>query len=255
MFTSANGVGAFFDRGLAPAGRDARRAGRNTDRGDRSGDRTRPRSPRAPGRSRPRALRCRIVAGRLPGCTTRRRSGRDRASRAGARRAARRPARARIPRRRAARLPHGAGGSRSRPARPRAGGRGRRPHVHVVVDRHQPVRSRGCGARPAAARGLDRTGDLGHRPRAGCGSTPRPTPTPSTPSSSRCRTRWRRGATDQPSRRASRSAAGRPGRRRWITSSATCTSRSAVVASCPTRLARSSASLVLSPRSRLTARF
>ncbi len=40
-----------------------------------------------------------------------------------------------------------------------------RDHVHVVVHRRQPLRGRGSAARPSTTRGVDRPGDLGDRGR------------------------------------------------------------------------------------------
>ena len=66
-------------------------------------------------------------------------------------------------------------------ARVRAG-RGRRDHVHVVVDGRQLLRrGRRAAARPATARGLDRSGhERRRRAAAACASTPRPIRTRST---------------------------------------------------------------------------
>ena len=78
VFTSANGVDAFFDRGLAPAGLDARALGAGAGRRDRSRHRGRARRARHPRRPRARALRRRVAARRVPGTG---RAGRARAAR------------------------------------------------------------------------------------------------------------------------------------------------------------------------------
>ena len=136
VFTSANGVDAFFDRGLAPAGLDARALGGVAGRRDRARHRA-TRSPRAasaptscPSASSPRRCSTRSRPRPTPGD-----AGAARPRRAGARRAARRPGGARLRGRRARRVPHRAGRARRRRRSTRVRvGRRRRDHVHVVVD-------------------------------------------------------------------------------------------------------------------------
>ena len=66
VFTSANGVDAFFDRGLAPAGLDARALGRRAGRRDRPRHRARARRARHARRPRARAVRRRVAARGVP---------------------------------------------------------------------------------------------------------------------------------------------------------------------------------------------
>ena len=138
VFTSANGVAAFFDRGLAPAGLDARALGGRARRRDRPGNRGRARRAR---RASPTSCPSASSPSR---CSTRSRRRRHRA----------RPCCS--PRAEQARdvLPDGLGSAgyavdvlpvyrtvaaprRSRRARTRPARRRRRDHVHVVVDGHE----------------------------------------------------------------------------------------------------------------------
>ena len=95
-----------------------------------------------------------------------------------ARRVARGPRGEGLRSRRARRVPHRAGRARPERDRARPRRRGRRDHVHVVVDSHELLRRDRRASRPAAARRLDRSGDE-RRPHATavCASTPRPTRT------------------------------------------------------------------------------
>ena len=166
VFTSANGVDAFFDRGPR-AGRARRpRARARPRRRHRPGHRARADRPRRARRPRARALRRRVAARRVPRsrpAVARPRVVLARAEQAatcsptGSARAATRstcsPVYRTVPR-------------RPRRARrsPRAARRGRRDHVHVVVDRRQLLRRARRAPRPAAARGVDRPGHVRRPP-------------------------------------------------------------------------------------------
>ena len=111
VFTSANGVDAFFDRGLAPVESRRPRARAGADRGDRARHRGRAGAARAARRPRARAVRRRVAARRVPG---RRRARAARPRRVGARRAARGSGAQGLRRRGARGVPHRARARRSR---------------------------------------------------------------------------------------------------------------------------------------------
>ena len=195
VFTSVNGVDAFFDRGLDPAGLDTRAL---------AGVKIAAIGPSTERALLARGIRVDITPERSvaeslldafpdPAVDGERRAARARG--AGPRRAARGAHGTRLRRRRAPRVPHGARGARRRCARPRARGRRRRDHVHVVVDRRQPVRRDGHRARPTAGGGVDRPRDVGEsRVPAASASTSKPPITPSTASSPPSSRFWRRKA-------------------------------------------------------------
>ena len=189
VFTSANGVDAFFDRG--PRAGRARRPRARAACGS-------PRSARAPPpRSRGAGIRADLVPERFvaeslldafPDARRRRRAGAARPRRAGARRAARRARRARLRGRRARRC---TGRCRPRPT-PDALARVRAGEVDAITFTSSSTVTNFCDlvgplARPAAARRLDRPGHVADgAASAASASTPRPTRTPSTASSPRC---------------------------------------------------------------------
>ncbi len=158
VFTSANGVDAFFDRGLAPAGLDARALApvRVAVIGPGTAAALATRGVRAD------LLPERFVAESLldafpaPSASERTRAAR-RAPRWRATSCPRVSKRAAtrvdvLPVYRTVAAVPDAGRSRAGPDR-----RSRRDHVHVVLDRHQLLRHRRRPPRPAAARRLDRT--------------------------------------------------------------------------------------------------
>src|SRR5262249_1647163 len=143
VFTSANGVAAFFGRGLAPAGLDARAL---------AGLRLAAIGPGTPAALAERGLRAdllphrflaapptRRVGGRVapravPAAGGRGRAGAAGPGRTGAGRPPCRPLGARVRRRRSCRLPNRDGAARHRRARPGPSRRRGCAHVHVVVD-------------------------------------------------------------------------------------------------------------------------
>ncbi len=184
VFTSPNGVRAFFHDGLTPAGLDARALAGVRLAAIGPGTAHALDDPRPARRPGPRALRGRVAARGVPTAVD---AGRTRV--AGARRGrARHPPRrtrgARLRGRRAARVPHAAGHARSRAGRARQRGPVRRGDVHVVVDRRQLLRPDRPVPRAVPAWSSP-SAPSPRRPRsnAACASTPRPTPTPSTASS------------------------------------------------------------------------
>ena len=149
VFTSANGVDAFFDDGLAPAGFDracARRRSRRRDRARHDGG---ARGAACGPISFPRVRRgvaARGVPGTGPSCG----AGAARARGGGPRRAARRPRRARLRGRRARGVPSGAGSAAvadlERPRRARStrsrSRRRRRSRTSATRSARSPARSR-----------------------------------------------------------------------------------------------------------------
>ena len=182
------------------AGLDARALAPAAGRGDRPGHRRRARAARHPRRPRARAVRRRVAARGVP-----------RPERRGPSRGCCSPG----PSRRATCCPKGSSATRlrgrrarrctapcapmpdARRARAGARRRGRRDHVHVVVDGR--AASATSSARcPTRSRWSSRSARSRRRPRSSgaCASTSRPIRTPSTASSTRCSPRSRRDAAE-----------------------------------------------------------
>ena len=166
VFTSPNGVRAFFHDGLTPAGLDARAL---------AGLRLAAIGPGTAHALTTRGLRTDLIPERFvaeslleafpppsaPGARVL-----LAARRGGARHPPRGTRRARLRGRRAARVPHAAGHARSRAGEARRRGPVRRGDVHVVVDRRQLLRPDRSAPRPVPDGRLHRPRHLRHRARA-----------------------------------------------------------------------------------------
>ena len=120
VFTSPNGVRAFFHDGLAPAGLDARALAGVRLAAIGPGTAHALADARPARRPGPRALRGRVAAGGVPTAVGAGRARVAGSGRGGARHPPRRARRARLRGRRAPRVPHRAGDARSRDGRARA---------------------------------------------------------------------------------------------------------------------------------------